>query len=50
MKKILIIGGSKGIGNAILQQQLENNTVITISRNAPEITHPSLTHYSLDVL
>ena len=33
-----------------MQQQLENNTVITISRNAPEITHPSLTHYSLDVL
>lgn len=50
MKKILIIGGSKGIGNAILQQQLENNIVVTISRNAPEITHPSLTHYSLDVL
>ena len=50
MKKILIIGGSKGIGNAILQQQLENNTVITISRNASEITHPNLTHFSLDVL
>lgn len=50
MKKILIIGGSKGIGNAILQQQLENNIVVTISRNAPEIRHPNLTHYSLDVL
>ncbi len=50
MKKILIIGGSKGIGNAILQQQLENNTVFTISRNAQEITHPNLNHFSLDVL
>ena len=50
MKKILIIGGSKGIGHAILQQQLENNTVFTISRNTPEITHPNLTHFSLDVL
>ena len=50
MKKILIIGGSKGIGHAILQQQLENNTVFTISRNAPELTHPNLTHFSLDVL
>ena len=50
MKKILIIGGSKGIGNAILLQQLESNTVYTISRNAPEITHPNLTHFSLDVL
>jgi NAD(P)-dependent dehydrogenase (short-subunit alcohol dehydrogenase family) len=50
MKKILIIGGSKGIGNAILLQQLENNTVYTISRNAPEVAHPNLTHFSLDVL
>ena len=50
MKKILIIGGSKGIGNAILLQQLESNVVYTISRNAPEITHPNLTHFSLDVL
>lgn len=50
MKNILIIGGSKGIGNAILLQQLENNKVINISRNAPDISHPSLTHYSLDVL
>lgn len=50
MKKILIIGGSKGIGNAILLQQLENNTVYTISRTAPEITHPNLNHFSLDVL
>ena len=50
MKNILIIGGSKGIGNAILLQQLENNNVINISRNEPEITHPNLVHYSLDVL
>ena len=50
MKKILIIGGSKGIGNAILQQQLENNSVYTISRTAPEISHPNLMHFSLDVL
>jgi NAD(P)-dependent dehydrogenase (short-subunit alcohol dehydrogenase family) len=50
MKKILIIGGSKGIGNAILLQQLENNTVYAISRTVPEISHPNLTHFSLDVL
>jgi len=50
MKKIVIIGGSKGIGNAILLQQLETNKVYNISRNAPEISHPNLTHYSLDVL
>jgi NAD(P)-dependent dehydrogenase (short-subunit alcohol dehydrogenase family) len=50
MRNILIIGGSKGIGNAILKQQLEGNHIHNISRNAPEISHPNLTHYSLDVL
>lgn len=50
MNKILIIGGSKGIGNAILQQQLENNQVYNISRSSPEISHPNLVHFSIDVL
>ena len=50
MKNIVIIGGTKGIGNAILMQQLEKNIVHNISRNAPEIAHPNLKHYSLDVL
>jgi 3-oxoacyl-[acyl-carrier protein] reductase len=50
MKNIVIIGGSKGIGNAILLQQLESNIVHNISRNEPEITHPNLKHYSIDVL
>ena len=50
MKNILIVGGSKGIGNAILLQQLEKNKVYTISRTAPEMSHPNLVHYSLDVL
>ncbi|MBP4141777.1 SDR family oxidoreductase [Flavobacterium sp. P4023] len=50
MKNIVIIGGSKGIGSAILLQQLESNKVFNISRNAPEITHPNLKHFSLDVL
>ncbi|SDX50104.1 SDR family NAD(P)-dependent oxidoreductase [Flavobacterium degerlachei] len=50
MKNIVIIGGSKGIGNAILLQQLETNLVHNISRNPPEVSHANLTHYSLDVL
>ena len=50
MRNIVIIGGSKGIGNAILLQQLENNKVHNISRNAPEISHPNLKHYAVDVL
>lgn len=50
MRNILIIGGSKGIGSAVLLQQLETNRVYNISRSAPELTHPNLTHYGLDVL
>ena len=50
MKNIVIIGGSKGIGSAILLQQLETNIVHNISRNTPDISHPNLKHYSLDVL
>ncbi len=50
MKNIVIIGGSKGIGNAILLQQMETNQIHNISRNAPDISHPNLKHYSLDIL
>lgn len=50
MKNIVIIGGSKGIGSAILQQQLATNFIYNISRNAPETTHTNLKHYSIDIL
>lgn len=50
MKKILIIGGSKGIGNAVLKQQLQNNLVYNLSRTAPDIAHPNLFHFSVDIL
>lgn len=50
MKNIVIIGGSKGIGNAILLQQLENNIVHNFSRNAPDISHPNLKNYAVNVL
>jgi 3-oxoacyl-[acyl-carrier protein] reductase len=50
MKNIVIIGGSKGIGSAILLQQLETNIVYNISRNAPDLAHPNLKHFSVDVL
>jgi len=50
MKKILIIGGSRGIGNAILLQQLENQFVYNISRTAPEVSHVNLVHFAADVL
>ncbi|PVX46845.1 NAD(P)-dependent dehydrogenase (short-subunit alcohol dehydrogenase family) [Flavobacterium sp. 103] len=50
MRNIVIIGGSKGIGSAILLQQLENNKVYNISRTTPDITHPNLIHYPISIL
>jgi 3-oxoacyl-[acyl-carrier protein] reductase len=50
MKNIVIIGGSKGIGNAILMQQLETKRVYNISRTAPEMPHENLSHYSINIL
>lgn len=50
MRNIVIIGGSKGIGSAILLQQLENNKVYNISRTAPEVSHPNLVHFPIDML
>ena len=47
MKNIVIIGGSKGIGNAIVTQMVENNKVFNISRNAPTISNPNLKHFEL---
>lgn len=50
MKTILVIGGSKGIGNAILTSLIDEHKVINISRTSPQLTHQNLTHYSCDVL
>ena len=50
MKTIIVVGGSKGIGNAIVTNLLENHKVINISRTAPEQPHANLQHLSCDVL
>lgn len=50
MKTYIVVGGSKGIGNAIVTTLLENHKVINISRSKPETEHEHLTHYSCDVL
>ena len=49
MKTILIIGGSKGIGNALLNMVIDTCKVINISRTTPELTHENLTNYKIDV-
>lgn len=50
MKTYIVVGGSKGIGNAIVQSLLENNNVVNISRTKPTYTHANLTHYNCDIL
>ncbi|UKM63683.1 SDR family oxidoreductase [Flavobacteriaceae bacterium GSB9] len=50
MRTIIIIGGSKGIGNTILNNQIQSCNIINISRNAPEQEHPNLTHHTCDIL
>jgi 3-oxoacyl-[acyl-carrier protein] reductase len=50
VKTIIIIGGSKGIGNAIVNELSETHKIINLSRTAPEITHTNVTHYYCDIL
>lgn len=50
MKTYIIVGGSKGIGQAIIQELLEYAKVINISRTPPKYSHDNLTHYDCDVL
>ncbi|PQJ79125.1 SDR family NAD(P)-dependent oxidoreductase [Polaribacter porphyrae] len=50
MRKIVIIGGSKGIGKAITESLVENNKVYNLSRTEPEESHNNLTHFSIDIL
>lgn len=49
MKTIVIIGASRGIGNAIAQQLSSNNHIINISRNNADNLH-NVTNYNLDIL
>lgn len=50
MKTYIVIGGSRGIGKAIVETLLKNHKVVNISRTPPEISHENLTHYACDVL
>ncbi|WP_394746884.1 SDR family NAD(P)-dependent oxidoreductase [Spongiimicrobium salis] len=50
MRKIAIIGGSKGIGNAILELLSDTDQIFNISRTEPERIPAHVTHYSCDIL
>ncbi|WP_203258131.1 SDR family NAD(P)-dependent oxidoreductase [Hyunsoonleella ulvae] len=49
MKTIIIVGGSKGIGNALTEKLLPYCNVINISRSTPDISHNNLSHFNCDV-
>ena len=48
MKNIVIIGGTKGIGKAIVDQLVNENIVICMSRNSTEFSHNNYTHTTFD--
>ena len=50
MKKIIIIGCSKGIGSAIIDSLITNHKIINLSRTSPEFEHENLSHFNCDVL
>jgi len=49
MNKILVIGGSKGIGKAIIDSLIDRNSIINISRTHPLLSHTNLTHFTRDI-
>lgn len=50
MKTVLIIGASKGIGNALLANLLPNTKVINLSRTLPKQNHENLVNFQCDIL
>jgi len=50
MKTIVVIGGSKGIGRAIVEKLIPEHKVISISRTELEMDHDNLDQHNLDVL
>lgn len=50
MKKIIVIGGSRGIGKAIILALSPTHQVTNISRSSPDYSHANLKHFSCDVI
>ena len=48
MRHILIIGGTKGIGKAIIDLLIEENKIICMSRNVSDYNHENYNHIQLD--
>lgn len=51
MKTIIVIGGSKGIGKALISSLLSSyDNIVNISRTEPAISSGNITHHSCDIL
>lgn len=51
MKTIIVIGGSKGIGKALISSLLSSYyNIVNISRTEPTISGGNITHHSCDIL
>ena len=50
MRKIVIIGGSRGIGNAILNALSNTHHIYNISRTQPDEIPSNVAHYPCDIL
>ena len=50
MKNIVIIGGTKGIGKAIVSEVVDNNNVVCLSRNQTDFNHDNYTFHKFDAL
>ena len=48
MRHILIIGGTKGIGKAIIDLLIEENMITCMSRNVSDYNHKNYNHIQLD--
>ena len=50
MKNIVIIGGTKGIGKAVVSEVVDNNNVVCLSRNQTDFSHDNYTFHNFDAL
>ena len=50
MKNIVIIGGTKGIGKAIVASLVTNNNITCLSRNKSEFSHDNYSHIKYNSL
>ena len=50
MKNIVIIGGTKGIGKAIVSEVVDNNNVVCLSRSQTDFSHDNYTFHNFDAL